>query len=88
MLSWISISILWNTEAVTPWAILLIFFWPIADTILAIVRRFSKGKAIFQPDPFALSSTHDARRQNCAFRAEPAYGCKSTCHSLDVTPHR
>ena len=50
MLSWISISILWNTEAVTPWAILLIFFWPVADTILAMVRRFSKGKAIFQPD--------------------------------------
>ena len=50
LLSWISISILWNTETVTPWAILLIFFWPVADTILAIARRFINGKSISQPD--------------------------------------
>ena len=29
---------------------LLIFFWPIADTLMAILRRFAKGRPIFHPD--------------------------------------
>ena len=48
-LVWISISIIWSSE-VTPWAIFLIFFWPIADTFLAITRRLSKGRPVSQPD--------------------------------------
>ena len=50
MLAWISISILWHADHVTPWAILLIFFWPVADTILAIGRRLAKGRPIAHPD--------------------------------------
>jgi UDP-GlcNAc:undecaprenyl-phosphate/decaprenyl-phosphate GlcNAc-1-phosphate transferase len=50
LLVWTSISILWNVPSVTPLAALLIFFWPIADTILAILRRYSSGKPITQPD--------------------------------------
>jgi UDP-GlcNAc:undecaprenyl-phosphate GlcNAc-1-phosphate transferase len=50
MLAWMSISILWHADNVTPWAILLIFFWPVADTILAIVRRLAKGQPIAHPD--------------------------------------
>ena len=50
MLAWMSISILWHADYVTPWAILLIFFWPVADTILAIVRRLIKGRPIAHPD--------------------------------------
>ena len=50
MLAWISISILWHADHVTPWAILLIFFWPVADTILAIARRLAKGRPIAHPD--------------------------------------
>ena len=50
MLAWISISILWHADHVTPWAILLIFFWPVADTILAIARRLVKGRPIAHPD--------------------------------------
>ena len=50
MLAWMSISILWHADYVTPWAILLIFFWPVADTILAIARRLVKGRPIAHPD--------------------------------------
>ncbi|WP_304189610.1 glycosyltransferase [Lentibacter algarum] len=49
-LVWISVSILWNASNVTPLAMLLIFFWPVADTLLAISRRLSLGKPIAQPD--------------------------------------
>jgi hypothetical protein len=50
LLVWASISILWNAPSVTPLAVLLIFFWPIADTIMAVLRRYSSGKPITQPD--------------------------------------
>lgn len=50
LLVWMSISILWNAPNVSPFAILLIFFWPVADTLLAISRRVSLGKPIAQPD--------------------------------------
>ena len=50
LLVWISISILWNAPNVTPFAMLLVFFWPLADTLLAISRRLHLGKPIAQPD--------------------------------------
>ena len=50
LLVWMSLSILWNSSYVTPLAMLLIFFWPVADTLLAISRRLSLGKPIIQPD--------------------------------------
>lgn len=50
LLVWMSVSILWNAPDVSPFAMLLVFFWPIADTLLAITRRLSLGKPIAQPD--------------------------------------
>jgi UDP-N-acetylmuramyl pentapeptide phosphotransferase/UDP-N-acetylglucosamine-1-phosphate transferase len=50
LLFWMSVSISWNAPDVSPFALLLIFFWPIADTLLAITRRLSLGKSIAQPD--------------------------------------
>mgnify|MGYP006150095903 CR=1 FL=1 len=50
LLVWTSISILWNVPSITPFAILLIFFWPIADTFLAISRRLYSRKPIAEPD--------------------------------------
>lgn len=50
LLVWISVSILWNAPNVSPFAMLLVFFWPVADTLLAIARRVSRGKPIAQPD--------------------------------------
>ena len=50
LLFWTSVSILWNAPDVSPFAMLLVFFWPIADTLLAITRRLYLGKPIAQPD--------------------------------------
>ena len=50
LLVWMSVSILYNAPSISPFAILLIFFWPAADTLLAITRRFAVGRPITQPD--------------------------------------
>lgn len=50
VLSWFGIAVLVNAPEVSPWAILLTLFWPVADTMLAIFRR-SRGKAdVSAPD--------------------------------------
>lgn len=50
MLVWIAISILYASPSVTPLAILLIFFYPVVDTMLAIARRVYLGVPISHPD--------------------------------------
>ena len=50
MLVWTSVSIVWNSPQVSAFAILLIFFWPIADTLLAIWRRTLRGSDMTRPD--------------------------------------
>ena len=50
ILIWMAISILCAAPNVTPLAMLLIFFYPVADTLLAIVRRMHLGTPILHPD--------------------------------------
>jgi len=50
VLSWFGIAVLINAPAVSPWAILLTLFWPIADTLLAIYRRFRSKADVSAPD--------------------------------------
>ena len=50
VLSWIGIVILINIPDVSPWAILLTLFWPVADTLLAIYRRSRRGLNVCAPD--------------------------------------
>jgi len=50
LLAWLGIIMLNRVSEFTPWALLLIFFWPIADTALAIFRRRRAGKPADQPD--------------------------------------
>jgi UDP-GlcNAc:undecaprenyl-phosphate/decaprenyl-phosphate GlcNAc-1-phosphate transferase len=50
VLVWTAVSILWHEPDISAFAILLVFFWPMADTLLAIWRRLSKGKAVSCPD--------------------------------------
>jgi UDP-GlcNAc:undecaprenyl-phosphate/decaprenyl-phosphate GlcNAc-1-phosphate transferase len=50
ILVWIAISILCETPDITPFAVLLIFFWPVADTLLAIARRIYFKVPISDPD--------------------------------------
>ena len=53
VLSWLAVSILWSASEVAPIAVFLIFLWPVADTIYAIVRRLAKGS-----DPTKADSAH------------------------------
>jgi UDP-GlcNAc:undecaprenyl-phosphate/decaprenyl-phosphate GlcNAc-1-phosphate transferase len=50
VLVWTAVSILWLAPDVSAFAILLVFFWPVADTLLAIWRRLSNGKPVSAPD--------------------------------------
>lgn len=50
LLAWISIIMVSIDDQIAIWAIMLVFFWPIADTLFAIVRRRAKGVAFDQPD--------------------------------------
>lgn len=50
LLIWTAISILYEAPNVTPLAMLLIFFFPVADTLLAITRRVYLGRYIYHPD--------------------------------------
>ncbi len=50
MLSWFAILLMNRLPDVTTWAVLLLFFWPVADTLFAIFRRSVRGKKFDQPD--------------------------------------
>jgi UDP-N-acetylmuramyl pentapeptide phosphotransferase/UDP-N-acetylglucosamine-1-phosphate transferase len=50
VLSWFGISVLLNSPDVSPWAILLTVYWPVADTLLAIYRRSRRKKDVSAPD--------------------------------------
>jgi UDP-N-acetylmuramyl pentapeptide phosphotransferase/UDP-N-acetylglucosamine-1-phosphate transferase len=50
VLSWFGISILLNAPEVSPWALLLTMFWPVADMCLAIVRRSRRKADAMAPD--------------------------------------
>lgn len=50
ILAWFSISMLVRVPELSTWAILLILFWPIADTFFAIYRRRRAGRPTDMPD--------------------------------------
>ena len=50
ILIWMAILILSAAPNITPLSMLLLFFYPIADTLLAILRRVYFGVPISQPD--------------------------------------
>ena len=50
ILVWIAILLLNRNSDIAPFAILLMFFWPIADMLFSIYRRYSGGRPIDQPD--------------------------------------
>lgn len=50
LLVWSSILLINQEIEISPFAILLIFFWPVADTALAIWRRWSIGSPADRPD--------------------------------------
>ena len=50
VLAWLAIALLARVEALTTWAVMLVLFWPVADTVLAIYRRRHAGKPMGRPD--------------------------------------
>jgi len=50
LLVWISISLVSKHPEISAWAIFCIFFWPIMDTVAAIVRRCLQRGSINQAD--------------------------------------
>ena len=50
LLVWCSILLINQSEEISPFAIFLIFFWPVADTGLAIWRRWKLGNPADRPD--------------------------------------
>ena len=44
-LSWIAILLIVRNSEITAWAILLIFFWPVVETVFSIYRRMNEKKS-------------------------------------------
>ena len=49
-LVWLAICLMGIDSSISPFAVLLIFFWPVADTLLAIWRRKKLSKPNYLPD--------------------------------------
>jgi UDP-GlcNAc:undecaprenyl-phosphate/decaprenyl-phosphate GlcNAc-1-phosphate transferase len=49
-LAWMAVHVVASSRETTPWAVLLVFFWPVADTFFAIARRRRKGTTAAQAD--------------------------------------
>ncbi len=49
-LSWIGVLLLSAAPEVSAWAVLLTVYWPLFDTILAVVRRTGRARATMAPD--------------------------------------
>ena len=50
VLSWFAIAVLNNVPQASAWAMLLVVFWPVADTVLAIWRRSRSRRPAMAPD--------------------------------------
>jgi UDP-N-acetylmuramyl pentapeptide phosphotransferase/UDP-N-acetylglucosamine-1-phosphate transferase len=50
VLVWLSILLVWYAPDVSTLGLTLLFFWPVADTFLAIWRRRKTGRAVDEPD--------------------------------------
>ena len=50
ILMWLAVMLINRHADIAPFALLLIFFWPIADMLLSIYRRYNSGKPISAPD--------------------------------------
>ena len=49
-LAWFSVILMFSVPELSPWAVVLIFFWPLADTGFAMYRRRRSGRPTDQPD--------------------------------------
>lgn len=52
VLFWSAIVLLFRHPEISSWAMLLIFFWPVSETLLSIYRRLKSKKSSGAPDNF------------------------------------
>lgn len=52
ILAWLGIFMIARGPDVSPLAVFLIFFWPVADTVFTMVRRLIYRRTVSQPDRF------------------------------------
>jgi len=50
LLGWIAVKLVHQTGTVAPWAMVLVLFWPIADTLMTIARRCAQRRKATHPD--------------------------------------
>lgn len=50
LLAWLAVILAMRHEAISTWAMLLVFLWPVQDTMMAIYRRLRKGRSASEPD--------------------------------------
>ena len=50
LIVWSAILLVNIDNSISPFAVLLIFFWPVADTLLSVWRRYRSKKKTYQPD--------------------------------------
>ena len=50
LLVWVAISLVSKHPEISAWAIFCLFFWPIMDTVAAVIRRCLKQGSINQAD--------------------------------------
>lgn len=50
VLACIAITMLQQVPDLSPWAVVLVFFWPLADMVMAVVRRMSSHRPSFHAD--------------------------------------
>lgn len=50
VLVWIGVALVQWAPDVSPWAVLLTVFWPLAETLFSILRRFKSNRSALRPD--------------------------------------
>lgn len=50
VLAWLSVFLMAELPALSPWAVVMLFFWPVIDTFLAMWRRQKSGVSMGQAD--------------------------------------
>jgi UDP-N-acetylmuramyl pentapeptide phosphotransferase/UDP-N-acetylglucosamine-1-phosphate transferase len=54
ILAWLALTLAWRTDDVAVPSLLLLLFWPLADTLHTIVRRFANRSTLTRPDKMHL----------------------------------
>lgn len=50
LLTWIGVLLITRNPGIAPFAVMLLFFWPVMDMLFAIMRRVGTGRRVDQPD--------------------------------------